>query len=48
MNEDKFNDLIRKRTEAGLYYADDDWPSDAMERGSEKLEISSLMFFIIF
>ena len=48
MDEDKFNDLIRKRTEAGLYYTDDDWPSDPMEKGSEKCEISSLMFFIIF
>lgn len=42
MEEDKFNDLIRKRTEAGLYYTDDDWPSDPMERGSEKCEISFL------
>ena len=46
MDEDKFKDLIRKRTEAGLYYNDDDWPSDPMERGSENLKSSLLSCLI--
>ncbi|CAK8985783.1 unnamed protein product [Durusdinium trenchii] len=31
MPEDRFQDLIKKRTEAGLYYKDDDYPDDELE-----------------
>lgn len=32
MDEDKYNDLIQKRTTAGLYYPDDDYPTDPLDR----------------
>lgn len=35
MSEDRFNDIIKKRTESGLYYQDEDYPSDPMDRGSK-------------
>ena len=31
MSEDRFNDIIKKRTDAGLYYKDDDFPDDPMD-----------------
>ena len=35
METSKFDELIKKRTEAGLYYKDLDFPEDPEERGSE-------------
>lgn len=35
MSQDRFDDLIKKRTEAGLYYPDEDYPSDPMDSGSK-------------
>ena len=32
MSEERFNDLVKKRTEAGLYYKDEDWPDDPEDR----------------
>lgn len=29
--EDRFNELIKRRTEAGLYYPDEDYPDDDMD-----------------
>ncbi|CAK9096979.1 Uncharacterized protein SCF082_LOCUS45505 [Durusdinium trenchii] len=31
MPEDRFKELIKKRQEQGLYYADEDWPEDPQE-----------------
>lgn len=36
MSEERFKDLIEKRTSAGLYYQDADYPNDPEERGCEK------------
>lgn len=36
MDQSKFDDLVKKRTDAGLYYADDDYPNDPMDRGSKQ------------
>lgn len=38
MPEDRFQDLIKKRTEAGLYYKDDDYPDDELDWGLKKVE----------
>ena len=37
MEQTKYDDLIRRRTEQGLYYDDDDFPDDPLDKGSEKL-----------
>ena len=36
MPQEKFDDLVKKRKEAGLFYLDDDYPNDEMDRGSTK------------
>lgn len=36
MSEERFKDLIEKRTNAGLYYRDTDYPNDEEEREFEK------------
>ena len=33
MPEDRFKELIKKRQEQGLYYADEDWPEDPQDCG---------------
>ena len=35
MPEDRFKELIKKRQEQGLYYADEDWPEDPQDCGSK-------------
>ena len=37
MDTAKYDDLVRRRTEQGLYYDDDDFPDDPMDKGSENL-----------
>ena len=37
MDETKYEDLIRRRTEQGLYYDDDDFPNDPLDRGSQNI-----------
>lgn len=41
-DEDKFNNLISKRTEAGLFYKDEDYPTDPMDRVCEKMGVVSV------
>ena len=36
MSQEKFDDLVKKRKESGLYYQDDDYPNDELDRGSSK------------
>ena len=36
MEESKFNELIKKRIDAGLYYQDSDFPTDPMDWGSQR------------
>ena len=31
LSPEKYEDLIKKRTDAGLYYLDEDWPNDPMD-----------------
>lgn len=33
LSEERFEDLIKRRTDAGLYYPDEDYPSDPMDQG---------------
>ena len=37
--EDQFNDLIKKRTEANLYYKDEDFPEDPEERVQNSIHV---------
>lgn len=33
LTEERFDDLIKRRTDAGLYYPDEDYPQDPMDQG---------------
>jgi len=44
MSEERFKDLIEKRTNAGLYYRDTDYPDDEEERDCEKCGSNSSRF----
>lgn len=35
LEESKYNALIKKREDAGLYYKDTDFPDDPLDRGSK-------------
>lgn len=39
MEPDRFEDLIKKRTEQGLFYADEDYPADPMDQGSKTRQL---------
>ena len=32
-SEERYNDIVQKRTEAGLFYLDDDYPDDPLDMG---------------
>lgn len=35
LTQERFDDIVKKRTDAGLYYADADYPDDPMDTGSQ-------------
>lgn len=44
MEKERFDDLIAKRVEAGLYYKDEDYPEDPMDWGFKKIMLCSKSF----